>query len=56
MRAINYSLRTALFRAYMRGVWQWWQPCRNDAAEETRSDKKAPFIIRELKEDSENTR
>ena len=22
--AINYLLRTALFRAYMRGVWQWW--------------------------------
>ena len=54
MCAINYSLRTALFRAYMCGVRKWWQARRtgSDAADERRAViKKAPSIVRKLKED-----
>ena len=58
MCAINYSLRTALFRAYMCGVRKWWQARRtgSDAADERCAViKKAPSIVRKLKEDCRHT-
>ena len=53
---INYSLQTVLFRAYVRGVRQWWLAQRSDAAERRAAIKKAPSIARKLKEQSEDSR
>ena len=50
---INYLLQMMLYRAYMCGLW----PARSSGAVERRAViKKAPSIIRKLKEDFEDTR